>query len=69
MLAYCQRHEHGSEADTFRQKLQEIAGIQDYIERHSLEDYFQLVKDYFEGKEKIYWWQEAVSLTELGVAG
>lgn len=65
MLSYCKRNSMTDEAHLFQRKADEVEQVRRYIAEHSLEQYFERVRKYFQQKEKIFWWQEAVSLPEL----
>jgi|GEM_PF-4764731 len=65
MHAFCQQSKKEAQADLFLKKSNEIALIETYIDQYSMDSYFDRVKSYLERKDKIYWWQEAVSLSVL----
>ena len=64
-MRFASNRKRKQEADLFLKKSNEISLIEMYIDQHSMDSYFDRVKSYFEQKDKIYWWQEAVSLSVL----
>ena len=69
LAQYCRKNGFEDKANIFEQKLAEVAEIETFIAETSLDCYFELVKNHFEKKEKLYWWQDVVPLDKLKAPG
>lgn len=65
MHASCVEKGKTTEATLFFDKRREIEEVENYIKLHSMQLYFERVKNYLDQREKIFWWQEAVPLPVL----
>lgn len=65
MMKYCRENGFKNEEHLFFKKRNEIEGIEAFILKTSLTDYVTLLKDFFSKKEKLFWYEDVVSLTNL----
>jgi len=64
LTEYCRQNRFVKEEKLFKQKSKEINEIEDFIGKHSLSDYYELVETYFSDVPKTFWWQDVVSLNK-----
>mgnify|MGYP003980211221 FL=1 len=67
MLTHCSTHGL-VEKKIFKEKLDELSAINIFIIANSLDRYVELVAQYLHNRDKIYWWENIVSLNKLGVS-
>lgn len=65
MLKYCQKEKLQDAAQRFEYELQGLKKIADYISKNGMEKYEKRVITYLKTKDKLFWWQEVVSLSTL----
>jgi len=62
LARYCQENGFEDKVNIFTNQLAKVVEVEKFIADISLDCYIELVKNYFENKEKIYWWEDVVSL-------
>ena len=65
MIIYCQKNDFKQKGELFKSKLDEVVEIEEFIKDYSFEYYSELVKQYFKGAKKIYWWQDVVPMKKM----
>ena len=63
LAEYCKRNTFPEE-EIFVRKCKEIDDIECFINEHSFSCYYEQVKAYFSDVPKLFWWQDAVSLSK-----
>ncbi len=66
LCKYCKKNGFVKEENIFLQKNKEIDGIENFIKAESFGAYYEMVKSYLADVSKMFWWQDVVSLNELG---
>jgi len=64
LIEYCRQNRFADKERLFKQKLNEINEIEDFIREHSFSVYYELVKTYFSDVSKMFWWQDVIPLNK-----
>jgi hypothetical protein len=62
LVRYCRENGFEDKVSIFTNQLAKVAEVEKFIADTSLDYYIELVKNHFENREKMYWWQDVVSL-------
>lgn len=65
MINYCRKNAFKENIDLFKNKLDEVIQIENFVRNSSIEYYMELVRQYFMNAPKRYWWQDVVPITKL----
>jgi hypothetical protein len=62
LARYCRENGFEDKVSIFTNQLAKVVEVEKFIVDTSLDYYIELVKNHFENREKMYWWQDVVSL-------
>lgn len=66
LARYCLENGFEDKVDIFINLLDKVTEIEKFIAETSLDNYVELLKNHFQNKEKIYWWEDIASLDKCG---